>query len=190
MSADRRVKRKRYLSKREVDPENRVEVASRSRKRWDTSPEMESDYSLSELKSPEKAKIPGKLPFGAKSNNADSSSERSSPKRAPKARKRLEALSQVPGRNTQVPSSDSQVASPTRSPQRSPLRDRRGDEMSRSSPTLSKTSSKVNLFKPVEEEQQQKKLTSGKLDDTLRRLDWQQKQYLKKKNRHAALVLD
>ena len=63
--------------------------------------------------------------------------------------------------------------------------------MSKSNPALSKN----NLRGPKEkveqqdpQEQQPKKLTSGKLDDTLRRLDWQQKEYVKRrKNRYAII---
>ena len=173
-----------------------------SRKRWTKGPQTDSDIGFPDLNSKERYRVPGKLPFGAKSDTDSSPSPERLPNMQSPSRRRLESTDQekphdptrrsnIAGSNSQVPGSDSQGLSPKRGYTRTMLRDKRGHEMSKSNPALNKN----NLRGPQEkveqqdpQEQQPKKLTSGKLDDTLRRLDWQQKEYVKRRENRYAII--
>ena len=182
--------RNRYLS---ADHSEGPEVGSR--KRWTKGPPMD----FPDLKSNKERRnraVMSKLPLGAKSDTESSSI---SPERLPnlqspsRNRKRmLEARSQDKLHEAQqVPDDKSPGSSPKRSTTRTLLRSRRGHEVSKSNPALSKSNSRRLQEKEYQQEKQDpqpKKLTSPKLDDTLRRLDWQQKEYVKRRKNRSKVA--
>ena len=183
--------RKRYLSGEHSEGVEEVG----SRRRWTKGPPMDFPDIKSSKERRNRA-VSKQLPLGAKSDTDSSSPspERLPNLQSPSRRRRsrlLESRSQEKLNDPlQVPDSKSPATSPKRSTTRTLLRNRKGHEVSKSNPALSRKKDRGADLQDQQDLQQPKKLTSPKLDDTLRRLDWQQKEYVKRrKNRCAMLEL-